>query len=120
MKTQTTEWAVRTHDKNNTDKIRYTSKKTLTDICLKASSAAMMYGIGWLGGEILDNIPYINDAITQAVYFASNINVHDNLSGLVGVVSGAYGLFKSKLIIHDEILRPTDFKIYPIWRGMEK
>ncbi len=74
---------------------RPNAKKVALDLGLKVAGTAACYGIGMLVGELMDNIPYINQWIPQAVDYVSGIDVAGNLDGLVGLLGGLYGLSNS-------------------------
>ncbi len=74
---------------------RPNAKKVALDLSLKVAGAALCYGIGTLVGDALECIPYLNEWIPQAVNYVSDIDVAENLDGLVGLMAGVNGFRKS-------------------------
>ena len=65
------------------------------DVGLKVVGGIACYGIGWGLGEIMDQIPYLNTWIPQAIDSISGIQVAGNLDGLVGLICGLTGIVSS-------------------------
>ncbi len=86
-----TKWETITEYDNGWIIKRPTAKKRALDLSLKVAGATVFYGLGMLAGEVMDNIPYINQWIPQAVDYVSGIDVAGNLDGLVGLLGAVYG-----------------------------
>lgn len=67
------------------------NKKAL-NLGLIAAATILAYSCGRIAGELIDQIPYINEWIPHAVNYISGIDVKSNLDGVGGLVGIAYGL----------------------------
>ena len=90
------------------------------DLGLKVTGGAMMYGLGMLGGEIIEQIPYINEAAYGAVKSLSDIDVRGNLGGLVGMITGLAGFVKSGVKLDEETMTPKDINLVPLYLNFSK
>lgn len=114
---ESTEWY--NIKKKGTVTIAYpTTKTALIDLGLRIGGCVAMYGIGLLVGDILNNIPYVNQTIPDAVKYVSHIDVEGNLDGLLALVGGIYGyaksglkLDKTKAVVKKIVCTPVTFTL---------
>lgn len=85
------------------------------DFGLSAGSAVLMYYAGRLVGHGLDHVPYVKEWIPDAINYISGINVHGNIQGLMGVLSGIHGLEKSGIELNQKSLKPERYCLYPFY-----
>ncbi|AJF61644.1 TPA: hypothetical protein HA239_03865 [Candidatus Woesearchaeota archaeon] len=77
-------------------------RKVAFDIALKAAGAALCYTAGMFAGDLLEQVPYVNQAVPQAVEYVSDIDIASNIGGLTGLIGGLYGLVYSGSKIGDD------------------
>jgi hypothetical protein len=83
-----------------------------SDLSLIAVGTGIGYGIGHLLGVGLEHIPHIADTITEVMRVTSNIEMHNHISGVAGLIGGLAGLRRSGLYL-DENLEPKKIGIFP-------
>lgn len=90
------------------------SVATVVDLGLRVAGTAAMYGIGMLGGEILDQIPVLNEAAYNVVNYLSGIDVTGNLDGLVGLAGAVSGFIGSGIKLDDNSMELKSLSLKPL------
>jgi len=88
-------WMKRTEFDNGFTKETPKPKYYAIKLAASTVGGVAMYGLGSVAGEIVEYIPYLNEWIPTAVDYVSGIDVSENISGLVGLLGGVYGLMTS-------------------------
>ena len=115
-----TECVKRVYFNNNHYITLYKPKKIYLDTVLKLGGFAVMYAVGYITGRVISaDFPRLNQSIQTFLTYLPGIKAQSgmsNLSGLLGLMSGTYGVVKSgakinKISLECRVLEMFPFKI---------